>query len=104
MRKTKREKQTHSTRVTHLKMPGFQKIATNRAYKDSLLEFDQELHDRCTREAGYEEGLADGAKETAIANAKNLYENGVAIDIIAKSLGMSLEEVKEITQDITVKA
>ena len=32
-----------------------------------LTEFDQELHDRCT----YEEGVADGAQQNAIANARN---------------------------------
>ena len=37
---------------------------------------------------GREEGLKEGAK--------NLYANGVSIEIIAKSLGMSEEQVKEI--------
>jgi hypothetical protein len=39
-----------------------------------LTEFDQDLHDRCTRKAGYEEGVADGiaegAQQAAIANAR----------------------------------
>ncbi len=45
-----------------------------------LTEFDQDLHDRCTREAGYEEGVADGiaegAQQNAIANAKLLLADG----------------------------
>ena len=65
-----------------------------------LTEFDQELHDRCTREAGYEEGVADGAQQNAIANAKSLYENGVSLKIIAKSLGMSIEQVRDITSHV----
>ena len=44
-----------------------------------LTEFDQKLHDRCTRDDGYEEGLAEGlskgearcAQQNAIANAWN---------------------------------
>ena len=36
-----------------------------------LTEFDQELHDRCTMEYGYEQGVAKGAQQTAIANARN---------------------------------
>ena len=40
-----------------------------------LTEFDQELHDRCTYEDGVAEGrasgLAEGAQQTAIANARN---------------------------------
>ena len=81
-----------------------------------LTEFDQELHDRCTREAGYEEGVADGmaegitqdklegmaegAQQNAIANARSLYQNGVSIEIIAKSLGMSIEQVQDIIADV----
>ena len=36
-----------------------------------LTEFDQELHDRCTMEYGYEQGVAEGAQQNAIANARN---------------------------------
>ena len=44
-----------------------------------LTEFDQELHDRCTYEEGVADGeargrasgIAEGAQQTAIANARN---------------------------------
>ena len=48
---------------------------------------------------GRAEGLKEGAKANAIANAKSLYANGVSIEIIAKSLGMSEEQVKEIVSE-----
>lgn len=38
----------------------------------------------------------DGRIEKALEAAINLYANGVSIDIIAKSLNMTEEEVKEI--------
>ena len=64
-----------------------------------LTEFDQELHDRCTMEYGYEHGVADGAQQNAIANARSLFENGVSVEIISKSLGMSIEQIQKITSN-----
>ena len=63
-----------------------------------LTEFDQELHDRCTREAGYEEGVADGmaegAQKNAIANAKNFIRmNILTAEQIAQGTGLTLEQV-----------
>ena len=46
--------------------------------------------------AAKREGREEGAKANAIANAKNLYANGVSVEIIAKSLGMSEDEVNGI--------
>ena len=45
-------------------------------------------------------GIRKGAQQTAIANARSFYENGVSVEIIAKSLGMSIEQVREITADV----
>ena len=72
-----------------------------------LTEFDQELHDRCTMEYGYEQGVADGrasgiaegAQQNAIANAISFFKNGVSVEIISKSLGMSIEQIREITSN-----
>lgn len=44
----------------------------------------------------YDRGREEGAKQTAIENAHNFYANGVSVEIIAKSLGMTEEQVKEI--------
>ena len=53
---------------------------------------------------GRAEGLKEGAKANAIANAKSLYTNGVPVEIIAKSLEMSEDEIKRIVlEDETSK-
>ena len=46
--------------------------------------------------AAKREGREKGAKANAIANAKSFYANGVSVEIIAKSLGMSEDEVNGI--------
>ncbi len=47
----------------------------------------------------FENGRIKGDQERAFEAAKNLYANGVSVDIIAKSLGMTLEQIKEIVSD-----
>ena len=51
--------------------------------------------------SGLAEGELRGARQAAIANAKSLFENGVSVEVIAKSLGMSIEQVRELTANIT---
>jgi len=53
-----------------------------------LTEFNEEIAIR-----GWKQ---DGAQEKAVEAARNLYTNGVSVDIIAKSLNMTEEQVKEI--------
>ncbi len=55
------------------------------------------------REEGLAEGLEKGARENALENARKLYINGVSIDIISKSLGISVEEVRKIVKDLSVE-
>lgn len=64
----------------------------------SLTEFDQELYDKIR----FEEGEASGMQKKAIEVAKNLYSNGVSLELIAKSLNMTIEEVKEIIYEVQV--
>ena len=47
---------------------------------------------------GRAEGLIEGAQQKAIEDARAFYENGASIELIAKSLKMTEEEVKEIVQ------
>ena len=47
---------------------------------------------------GIEEGLAKGRTEERLANARSLKENGVPLDIIAKSLSLTDEEIAQIGQ------
>ena len=62
-----------------------------------LTEFDQELHDRCTYEDGVAEGrasgLAEGAQQTAIANAKSMLNDSVSAEQVAKWTSLPLEQV-----------
>nr|MCR4733429.1 hypothetical protein [Treponema sp.] len=48
------------------------------------------------------ESFDQGKKEKAIEDAKSFYTNGVSLEIIAKSLNMTIEQVKEIVSDVTV--
>ncbi len=50
-----------------------------------------------------EEAREEGARENALENARKFYINGVSIDIISKSLGMSVEEIREIVKDLSVE-
>ena len=63
---------------------------------DLLTEFDQEQYDRIRRREGYE----DGIQQKTIEAAKNFYANGASIELIAKSLGMTVEQVQEIVKDV----
>ncbi|MCR4627584.1 MAG: hypothetical protein K5640_08055 [Treponema sp.] len=42
-----------------------------------------------------EEAFQDGQQQKAIEAAKSFYENGVPLEIIAKSLNMPVEQIKE---------
>ena len=43
-----------------------------------------------------EEAFQDGMEHKAIESARNLYANGVSLEIIAKSLGMTEDQVRQI--------
>ena len=48
------------------------------------------------KEAGIAEGISQGTQQKAIEAARSFYANGVSVDIIAKSLGMTETQVREI--------
>ena len=103
--------------IQHDFLEGFFKEQKMYILTNLLTEFDQELHDRCTREAGYEEGVADGeargrasglaegeargrasglaegAQQNAIANAKNALDMGLTPEQIAQITSLPLEQV-----------
>ena len=45
---------------------------------------------------GMAEGMAKGMAKATLANALSLKKNGVPIDIIANSLGLSIDEVRKL--------
>ena len=50
------------------------------------------------RDEGLEKGRQEGAREHALQTAQSLLELGVAIDIIAKGIGLSEEDVEALRQ------
>ena len=50
------------------------------------------------------ESKKEGAQAKALEDARSFYANGASIELIAKSLGMTQEEVKEIVKDVAVTA
>ena len=46
------------------------------------------------------EAREEGIQQKAIEDAKSFYVNGVSIQIIAKSLGMTVEQIQEIVKDV----
>lgn len=48
---------------------------------------------------GLEQGMQQGAQQKAIEDARSFYANGVSVDIIAKSLNMTVDQVKEIVSE-----
>ena len=61
---------------------------------------DMNLHDFDIMTEAKEEGIAEGekigARQNAIENARNLKAAGVDINIIAKCVGLSVEEVEKL--------
>ena len=46
----------------------------------------------------FESGKEAGIEQKAVEAARSLYENGVSLEIIAKSLNMPVEKIKEIVK------
>ena len=49
---------------------------------------------------GIQQGIQQGEEKKSIEDARNFYVNGVSIELIAKSLKMTEEQVKEIVKDV----
>lgn len=59
---------------------------------------DWEIEKAYSFDAGKEAGLQEKAKE----DARSFYANGASIELIAKSLNMPIDKVKEIVADVEV--
>ncbi len=49
---------------------------------------------------GKEAGISLGAEQKAVEAARSFYANGASIELIAKSLNMTPEQVREIVKDL----
>ena len=74
-----------------------EKIKDDEKFKDTYNAMN--LHDFDIQMAAKQEGAA----EKAVEAAKNLYANGVSIELIAKSLNMTEEQIKEIVSEVVVE-
>ena len=65
-----------------------------------LEEFNREIYEKNVREDGYlegrAEGLEEGREEKAVEDARNFKAAGVDVNIIAKCVGLSVEEVEQL--------
>jgi predicted transposase/invertase (TIGR01784 family) len=52
--------------------------------------------ERLARQEGLREGRAEGREEARLEAAKSLKENGVSVDVIAKSLTLPIELIEEL--------
>ncbi len=77
-----------------------EKLKENEKFRSDYLAMN--LHDRDIIRATRKEALAEGALQKAIEAAKNLWTNGVSLEIIAKSLNMTTEQVNEIVTQAAV--
>ena len=68
----------------------------NICYKEGLEEGRQE-----GREEGRQEGRAAGMAEKALSDAKNFLAEGIAPETVARCVGISLEEVKALREDLS---
>ena len=80
-------------------LDGFFKVNKAEVTAMCLTEYDEEAAQRTFREDGYLDGLEDGMQKKAEEVAKSLYSNGVSVEIIAKSLGMTIEQVEDIVKE-----
>ena len=50
------------------------------------------------RQEGIQQGRQEGIKETTVKTVKALYANGVSLELISKSIGLSIDEIKKIIE------
>ena len=66
-----------------------------------LTDFNQEDYDRNRREEGYEIGIQEGIRQTAIANAKNFLSlNKLSEEEIARCCSLPLEQVLALKEEL----
>ncbi len=82
----------------------FQRLAevaeVSRLSKEDRLKYDHALkryRDTLNAMSGAEmKGRAEGRAEEKLANARSLKGNGVPVDVIARSLGLTVGEIEEL--------
>ena len=77
----------------------YEKRRESRLNEVSALSYAEEKGIQKGIEEGVKQGLEQGAKQRNIEIAKNLIQNGLDNELISKSTGLSIEEVKAIRKE-----
>ncbi|MDY6397046.1 MAG: hypothetical protein SPL22_04885 [Treponema sp.] len=86
-------------------LEGFFREKRMKILDDIYTEFDQESYDETLRNDGRIEGIQIGARENAIANAKNfLRMNLGSPEQIAQGTGLPLEQILALKEELTREA
>ncbi len=69
------------------------------AFRRQYMTWEQEMKhlSRVAFEEGKAEGLSEGARQKAVENAKNMLNDGVQVEQIAKWTGLSVDEIMELS-------
>lgn len=68
-----------------------------------LTEFDMEQFKRDMRKDGYEEGLAEGAQQKAVENARNALAMNLTAEQAAQITGLTLEQVLDLQKGMAAQ-
>ena len=79
-----------------MKIAGFDKVKRMQYEKDMYDERRRNGEIAAAKEDGMKEGLEKGREETKLENAKNLKALGVAVDIISKATGLTVETIEKL--------
>ena len=81
-------------------LEGFFREKRMKILDDIYTEFDQESYDETLRNDGRIEGIKIGARENAIANAKNFLKEGDSPEKIARCCSLPLEQVIALKEEL----
>ena len=65
------------------------------------LEYEKNICYKEGLEEGRQEGREEGMAEKALSDAKNLLAEGIAPETVARCVGISLEEVKALRENLS---
>ena len=69
--------------------------------QDMKNEHDLEYEKNICYKEGLEEGREEGMAEKALSDAKNFLAEGIAPETVARCVGISLEEVKALRENLS---
>ncbi|MBR5965720.1 MAG: Rpn family recombination-promoting nuclease/putative transposase [Treponema sp.] len=73
----------------------------NTQWRQQFMEWDREM--ACMRAKGRKEGLAEGAQQKAIENAKTMLADNLSPEKISQYSGLPLEKVRELAEQLAAQ-